>query len=68
MPILDRQCSNCSHVFESIELRTKEDGEVECPECHHSGCKKIFSASGQSFRLYGDGFYKRDHKDTGDWG
>ena len=62
--IRDYRCEKCDTVFEKVWVG--KEGIPVCPECGHTECKPMISG-GQSFRLYGDGFYKRSHKDTGDW-
>lgn len=64
MPIFDFECMKCGHVVEKIV--SGEASPPACPKCE-GPMKKLFSASGQDFRLYGEGFHKRSHKDTGDW-
>jgi putative FmdB family regulatory protein len=65
MPIFDYTCNDCEVVFEKLWIG--KEGIAICPECGGVNTEKKMSASGQSFRLYGEGFYRRDHKDTGDW-
>ena len=64
MPIFDYKCNKCEHVFEKIW--TGKEGIAVCPECGATETKKLVSGN-HSFRLYGKGFYKQNHKDTGDW-
>jgi putative FmdB family regulatory protein len=65
MPIHDIQCSECNHIWEEILFKSSDE-IPPCPKCGGEGDKKI-STSGVSFRLYGEGFYKRTHKDTGEF-
>ena len=64
MPLFDFECPKCDKVLE--KLWKEGNPPPHCPDC---GCrlKKKFSASGQSFRLYGEGFHRRNHKDTGEF-
>ena len=64
MAIFDYRCEHCGHKFERIWLG--KEGIAQCPECHEYDCRKLVSG-GQGFRLIGEGFEKRHHKDTGDW-
>ena len=62
-PIFDYKCEKCDKVVEKI---TKDgDPLPQCPEC--GGIMRKMVSGGQSFRLIGEGFYKRTHKDTGEW-
>jgi len=65
MPIFDYKCEDCEVVFEKLWLGSTE-GIAICPECGSTNTVKQLSGN-QSFRLYGEGFYRRNKKDTGDW-
>ena len=63
-PIYDFKCPKCNNITEII---MKHDApNPPCPKCGVT-MSKLLSASGQDFRLYGEGFHKRTHKDTGDY-
>lgn len=64
MPIYDYKCEDCETVFEKLWLG--KEGIAVCPDCQSTNTTKFISGN-TSFRLYGDGFYKKTHKDTGDW-
>lgn len=64
MAIFDYKCEDCDHVWEKVWLG--KEGIAVCPECESTNTKKLVSGN-QSFRLIGEGFEKRHHKDTGDW-
>lgn len=65
MPIFDYKCGNCDKEQEVLVLKNSDP--ILCKECNSSDMHKQVSAT-KAFRLYGEGFYRRDHKDTGDWG
>ena len=62
-PIWDFECPECNKKEEKL-LRSSDPPPL-CSECNSEMHKLI--SSKVSFRLYGDGFYKRTHKDTGDF-
>lgn len=63
MPLFDFRCPKCDKVEEHI-IR-KPDVIIKCKECGVE-MKRLVS-SNVSFRLYGEGFYNRSKKDTGDF-
>jgi putative FmdB family regulatory protein len=65
MPIFDYKCESCGEVFEKVWIGSKE-GIAVCPKCESADTKKQPSAT-KNLRLYGKGFYKQSHKDSGDW-
>lgn len=68
MPIYDFECESCGQKWEKLILpsTTGDSKFPTCPKCH-SAAKKLVGGKGLSFRLYGEGFYKRTHKDTGEF-
>jgi putative FmdB family regulatory protein len=64
MPLYDYKCPSCKHLWEKLELK-RGLPPAPCPKCDVEGVRQLSSAS---FRLYGEGFTKRTHKDTGDFG
>lgn len=62
MPIYEYECTDCHHVFESIQKMSDAPLE-ECPACHKKTLKKLISAAG--FRLKGSGWYATDFKNAG---
>lgn len=68
MPIFDYLCHDCKETSEVIVSFKDLNNTMKCPNCGSRDTERLLSASGQSFRLYGSGFEKRTHKDTGDWG
>ena len=68
MPLFDFRCEECGEVSE-LFLRTSEElsQDKPCPKCHTTGKLTKLITGNTSFRLYGEGFYKRTHKDTGDF-
>lgn len=58
MPIYEYQCTHCGHIFEEIQKIT-DDPVLHCPECNNE-VKRIISSG--SFRLPGDGWYKKTSK------
>ena len=62
MPIFEYRCPKCEEEEEHIVKHP--DDVIECKEC---GEKMVKLLSGKvTFRLYGEGFHNRSHKDTGD--
>ena len=68
MPLFDTRCPHCSYEEERLIKSTEDFSTLRCGKCGGLGIQKVFNASGQSFRLYGEGFVKRTHKDSGDFG
>lgn len=67
MPIYDFQCEHCGHTEEIlVNTKLQDFNKLLCSKCKQEGMKKLITGGG-SFRLYGEGFYRRTHKDTGDW-
>lgn len=64
MPVFDYVCKGCGEEFEKLILNVK-DCEVKCPKCSSTKVTRLIGAP--SFRLYGEGFHKRNHKDTGEF-
>lgn len=65
MPIYEYKCTTCDTKFEAI--LKKYHGDVPpCPRCLDTS-EVIRVMSPVNFRLYGSGFRKRNHKDTGDF-
>lgn len=64
MPIWDFKCEKCGHEQEEIILNPAET--LHCKKCGEASMKRLPSAT-SAFRLYGAGFHKRHHKDTGDF-
>ena len=64
MPYFDYVCNDCGNVQEELILNFQKEPPT-CNKCGGEMWKKA-SATG-NFRLYGEGFEKRHHKDTGDW-
>jgi len=62
-PLWDFECPKCHKVKEKL-LRSSDPVPI-CSECNKEMFKLI--SSKVSFRLIGDGFYKRHHKDSGDF-
>lgn len=70
MPVFDYLCSACGHCFEKTVIASageKVQDVIECPHCSNTTAKKKIGGSGVSFRLYGEGFSKRSHRNTGDF-
>ena len=67
MPIYDFQCEHCGHT-EEILVNTKlvDTSKLLCSKCKGEGMKRLITGGG-SFRLYGEGFHRRNHRDTGDF-
>ena len=63
MPIYDYHCTECGHEQEEIILK---DETPVCKKCGSAAMRRLPSAT-KEFRLYGEGFHKRSHKDTGDF-
>ena len=62
--LVDFECPYCHTVHERIVKN--RDAKVACPGCGNFNQKPLVTGTA-SFRLIGAGFYKRSHKDTGDW-
>ena len=43
MPIFEYRCTDCNSKFEMLTTN-KNNKQVDCPECHSSKTKKLFSA------------------------
>lgn len=66
MPYFDWKCEVCGAVYEHLTF--KNAGHT-CHQCHAPFDKQTkLAAATNALRLYGPGFSKRTHKDTGDWG
>ena len=67
MPIYDYRCTTCGHIFEDVQLSTISDRPNPiCTSCNSTDVHRMPSATSH-VRYYGDGTYKKDYKDTGDW-
>ena len=64
MPLFDYHCTACNHTWEELVLN---DEPKTCPHCGNTSPVRLITSTGVSFRLYGEGFHRRSHKDTGDW-
>lgn len=68
MPIFDTVCNSCGYTREVI-VKMNEEEMPPCKKCGQQ-TKKILTSNkdtGVSFRLYGQGFYKKTPRDTGDF-
>ena len=66
MPTKEYKCMDCKHGWD-VFCSSNHD-EDECPKCHSKAIYQSFTTpNAGGMRLYGDGFYKRSHKDTGDF-
>lgn len=69
-PIFDFECTSCGNKWESVVLSNSDNVDKDkiptCPKCK-SMAKKLVGGKGLSFRLYGEGFHNRTHKDTGEF-
>jgi len=59
MPIYEYICKQCDHKFETLQ-KISEAVLIECPHCNRPALRKILSLN--TFRVYGDGFYKPNKK------
>ena len=67
MPIYDYECKTCGKQFEDVCLTTIRDAPPPiCPGCYSTDVHQLASAT-KHVKYYGQGTYKRNHKDTGDW-
>ncbi len=48
MPIYEYRCRQCAEKFEKLVRSSIAATEVECPKCHSSEVKKVFSVFGTS--------------------
>jgi putative FmdB family regulatory protein len=48
VPIYEYRCSQCAEKFESFVRSRAAAAEIECPKCHSSKVKKVFSVFGTS--------------------
>lgn len=46
MPIYEYRCRQCAEKFETFVRNSAAAAEVECPKCHSSEVKKVFSVFG----------------------
>ena len=60
----DYKCDFCETVFEAYA--EPDSKNVRCTVCLSIGARKLPGIP--NFRLYGEGFTNRSHKDSGDWG
>jgi putative FmdB family regulatory protein len=63
MPLWDWECPKCHKVEEKLMLSSNPP--PMCTECDVEMFKLV--SGNVSFRLYGEGFYNRTHKDSGDF-
>nr|WP_156740710.1 FmdB family zinc ribbon protein [Occultella aeris] len=59
MPTYAYACQNCGHAFD-IYQSFSDDALTECPNCHESRLRKVFSPVGVVFK--GSGFYRTDSR------
>jgi len=63
MPIFDYACDECDT---EVERLVKSSAEVVlCTKCGREMYKLV--SGNVSFRLYGEGFYRRNHRDAGEF-
>jgi len=66
MPTKEYKCMDCKHTWD-VFCSSNHD-ETECPKCNTKAIYQVITTpSVGGVRLYGDGFYKRSHKDTEDF-
>jgi putative FmdB family regulatory protein len=46
VPIYEYRCHQCAEKFERFVRNSAAAAEVECPKCHGSEVKKVFSVFG----------------------
>lgn len=63
MPIFDYMCPKCKAKVEKM-VRVSDE-RVACEGCGWEVMTKL--PSSPSFRLYGEGFHRRNHRDTGEF-
>jgi len=54
MPIYEYRCQKCGHVFDKLVRSMSASGEVECPECRSTECRKnvtLFGTTGAAASL-----------------
>lgn len=65
--LIDVKCPQCGTTTELlVKLEDRNSGNHRCSSCSFSGCVPLITGA-RSFRLYGEGFSKRSHRDTGDF-
>lgn len=62
MPIYEYRCSECDHLFETIQLPSQSDPE-QCPDCGHDEVRRLVSQS--SFQLKGGGWFADGYDSSG---
>lgn len=66
MPTKEYRCEDCENCWD-VFCNSKHD-EKECPLCFSKNIYQVITTPNVGgVRLYGEGFYKRSHKDTGDF-
>jgi len=48
VPIYEYRCRQCAEKFEKLVRSSAAAAKVECPKCHSSEVKKVFSVFGTS--------------------
>jgi putative FmdB family regulatory protein len=48
MPMYEFKCTKCSDVFEELIRNTKDNNDVQCPECGSPDVKRVLSSFADS--------------------
>ena len=62
MPTYDYKCTNCDHLFETLQS-IKADRLKECPECKKETLKRLIG-TGAGILFKGSGFYETDYRSS----